>query len=272
MNIRHAGFSLIELIVVLLVSSVVVGFAATLITVPAQAHIAQARRSELTAAAESVTQWMSRDVRRALPNSLRTGMVGGRAVVELIGFAAVELYRDAGSEGDPLRIDPLLPPDDRFDVLGFPDAISSAVVVNNLGIPGQNAYEMANVIAGASMATNSATITLTDPSFRFAAQSPSRRVFLVSSASAVIRYECDPVAGTLRRFDGLPVVGALGALAAGTPSRLIAQDVIACTFTPLPSSATHGGLLLIQVTVSRVTNGAAESLRVVRQLKVEEPV
>jgi len=270
MNTRAAGFSLIELIVVLMISSVVVGFIATIITVPAQAHIAQARRSELAASAETVTHWMSGDVHRALPNSLRTGVVGGRAVVEMIGFASIALYRDGGIEGDALRIDPVLPPDDRFDVLGFPSVVTSAVVVNNLGIPGQNAYEMANVITGATMATNSATITLNDPAFRFAAHSPLRRAFLLSPATAVIRYECDPAAGTLRRYDGLPVTGALVALAGGTPSRLISRDVAACTFTPRAAGSGNGGLLLIQVTISRVTNGNAESFRILKQLKVEE--
>jgi MSHA biogenesis protein MshO len=270
MNARHTGFTLIELIVVLTISAVIAGFVATVIAVPAQAHFAQARRSELAASAEAVTHWMSRDVHHALPNSLRTGMVGGRAVVEMIDFAAVEIYRDAGSEGDPLVIDPLLPPDGQFDVLGLPGVVATHVVVNNLGIPGQDAYESANVIVPAGMSTSSPTITLGDPMFRFAAHSAQRRVFLVSPANAVIRYECDPAAGTLRRYDNLAVSAVIAALPVGTPSRLIAGDVAACTFTPRVGNPQHGGLLIIEVTISRVTHGAAETLIVMKQLKVEE--
>jgi hypothetical protein len=129
---------------------------------------------------------------------------------------------------------------------------------------------MTNVIAAANMATNNATITLSDPSFRFAAHSPHRRAFLVSPAIATIRYECDVGAGTLRRYDGLPLTGAMGALPGGTPSRLISSDVAACTFTPRPGNAQHGGLLLIQLTISRASNGATDSLRLHKQLKVEE--
>jgi MSHA biogenesis protein MshO len=270
MNPRQAGFSLIELVVALMLSTIVVGFVATIITVPAQAHFAQARRSELAAEAEAVTQAMSQDFHRALPNSVRTGAVGGRAIVEMIGFSSVEMYRDAGIEGDPLIVDPVLPADDQFDVLGFPAVVTTDVVINNLGIPGQNAYELANVIAPATMATNNATITLTSPGFRFAAHSPRRRAFLTSAANAVIRYECDPGAGTLRRYDNLAVTGALGALPGGAPSRLITRDVSTCTFTPRPGNAEHGGLLIIEVSLSRVTNGTAETLRVMKQLKVEE--
>lgn len=273
MNSRHKGFSLIELVVVLVMSSVMVGFIATVITVPAQAHITQARRSELAASAESVTHWMSRDVRRALPNSLRTGVVGGRAVVEMIAFADVAIYRDGGTEGDPLEIHSApLPTDDRFDVLRPLTTATTAVVVNNLGTPGQNAYERANVIADANMAPGSTTITLSDSSFRFAGRSLLRRVFLVSPANAVTRYECDPAAGTLRRYDNLPITGnnAIAALPGGRPSRLISRDVVACTFTPQGAGPRDGGMLVMQVILSRVTNNATETLRVFRQLKVEE--
>jgi prepilin-type N-terminal cleavage/methylation domain-containing protein len=48
---RSGGFTLIELIVALTISVVVVGFIATFITVPVRAHVAQARRGELTASA-----------------------------------------------------------------------------------------------------------------------------------------------------------------------------------------------------------------------------
>ena len=78
-------------------------------------------------------------------------------------------------------------------------------------------------------------------------------------------------AGTLRRYDGLPISPPpMVALAAGTPSRLIARDVTGCTFTTRPGNSDHGGLLLIRVTVSRVTNGVTDSLRVMKQLKVED--
>jgi prepilin-type N-terminal cleavage/methylation domain-containing protein len=268
MSARHSGFTLIELIVALTISALVVGFVVTFINVPVQAHLAQARRSELAASAESVTHWMSQDVRGALPNSIRTGMVNGRAAVEMIDVATVTIY------GDTLDF---TAPDSQFDVLGLPAAAASHVVVNNLGTAGHDAYNSAltDVIAPANVNTASATITL-NPAFQFGSVSPHRRAFLVSAAGAVTRYECDAAARTLRRYDGLPTAAAMAALPAGTPSRLIARDVAGCTFTPRPPAVDQalvpldGGMLLIQVTISRATNGATETLRVVKQLKVEE--
>jgi MSHA biogenesis protein MshO len=255
MNARQAGFTLIELIVALTISVVVVGFIATFIAVPVQSHMAQARRADLAASAEAVTHWLSRDVHGALPNSLRAGVVGGRPFVEMTDVAAVTIYRDAGTEGDPLDIGPLSPPDDQFDVLGLPAAAATHVVVNGVSAP-----------AGIDVA--SSTITLTPP-FSFPGDSPHKRAFLISPATAVVRYECDLAARTLRRFDNLSV-GPLAPLPVGTPSRLIARDVTACTFTTRAGNTEHGGLLLIRATISRLTNGATDTLRVMKQLKVED--
>jgi MSHA biogenesis protein MshO len=273
MSARQGGFTFIELIVALTIAVVVAGFVATFIAVPVQSHLAQARRSELAASAEAVTRWMSRDVRRALPNSVRVATINGRPAVEVIVFTAVETYRRDGGEGDTLIIDTLQPPDSTFEVWGSPAAGPVDVVINNRGTAGQDVYQLAHVIAPATIApltATTATVTLNDPTFRFAAHSPNRRVFLVSPATAVIRYECDLGAGTLRRYDRLPVSGNMVALPAGTPSRLIARDVDACTLTPDADTPEHGGLLLLRLTISRVTNGTTERLRIMKQLKVEE--
>jgi MSHA biogenesis protein MshO len=271
MSTCQRGFTLIELIVALTISVVVVGFIATFIAVPVQSHMAQARRSDLAASAEAVSHWMSQDVHGALPNSLRVATVGGRPSVEMIDVAAVTVYRDAGTEGDTLNFGA---PDNQFDILGLPGAAATHVVVDNRGTPGWNAYVLTgvpNVIAPAGVDVASSTITLTPP-FRFAGPSMThRRAFLVSPATAVIRYECDFAARTLRRYDNLPTTPPpMAALPVGTPSRLIARDVTACTFTTRAGTTDHGGLLLIRVTISRATNGATDTLRVMKQLKVED--
>ena len=264
MNARQQGFTLIELVVALTISVLVVGFVASFIAVPVQSHLAQRRRSELAASAEAVTHWMSRDVRRALPNSVRVATVGGRPAVEMISFQGVAIYRD----------DTLITgtPDNAFDLVALPPASTQFVVINNSGVGVQSAYAAATrVRAVAQVNVASMTVGL-NPAFNFIAQSPRRRVFLVP-ATPVIRYECDLVARTLRRYDGLPMTAAMAALAAGTPSTIVARDVTACTFTAPPApiaNQNHGGLVPIRVTISRLTNGATDSLRIMKQLKVDE--
>lgn len=270
---RAAGFTLIELIVALIISTIVVGFVATFLAVPVQAHLAQARRSELAASAESVARSMARDVRGALPNSLRAGIVNGRPAVEMIAVAGVAIYRDVvAPEGDVLRFDVA---DDQFDVLELP-AAASHVVVNNRGVAGADAYAMGDVIALAQMnPPPSLTIGL-NPAVLFPARSPNRRVFLVSPPGAVIRYECDLVGRTLRRYAGQPINGPMVAFPAAAPFTVIARDVTACTFTPslapvppLPARPEHGGVLQVQMTISRAVNGGTENVRVMKYFKVE---
>jgi MSHA biogenesis protein MshO len=266
MNARQNGFTLIELIVALTISVVVVGFVASFIAVPVQAHLAQARRSELAASAEAVTLWMSRDIRRALPNSVRVATVGGRPAVEMISFEGVSIYRD-----DTLTDGTA---DTAFDVVALPPVSTQFVVINNTGIGVQSAYAAAAVTrvrADAQVNVASMTIGL-NPAFNFIAQSPRLRVFLVPG-TPVIRYECDLVARTLRRYEGLGITAAMAVLPAGTPFTVVARDVTACTFTAPPApvaNQNHGGLMPIRVTISRVTNGATDSLRIMKQLKVEE--
>jgi len=265
---RAAGFTLIELIVALVISAIVVGFIATFLAVPVQAHLAQARRSELASSAEDAARSMARDVRGALPNSLRVGVVNGRPAVEMIAVEGVAIYRHVlAPEGDYLRFDVA---DDLFDVLGQP-AAASHVVVNNLGVAGADAYAMADVIALAQMDPPPSSTIRLNPLVLFPAPSPHRRVFLVSPAGAVIRYECDLVGGTLRRYAGQPINGPMVALPAAAPFTVIARNLTACTFTssPLPAPPEHGGVLQVQMTISRAVNGGTENVRVMKYLKVE---
>ena len=262
MSPRPSGFTLIEVVIAITLSAVVAAFIANFIAVPVQSHLAQSRRSELQTSAETVTHWMSQDVQHALPNSLRVATIGGRPVVEMIGIVTVTTYRR-----DTLDISA---PDDQFDIMGLPSAAATGVVINNLGTAGHDAYAAVNdVVAAAQANPLSSTITV-NPAFRFGSHPASQRAFLITPAAAVIRYECDVATGTLRRYDALALPAALVALPAGTPSQVIARDVTACTFTPAASTSEHGGLLLIRLTISRVTNGATDRLLITKQLKVEE--
>ena len=74
---RSGGFTLIELIVALTISVVVVGFIATFITVPVRAHLAQARRGELTASAETLrARWPKICARRCRAARAHTSITG----------------------------------------------------------------------------------------------------------------------------------------------------------------------------------------------------
>ena len=66
------GVTLIELVITIVVGSIVVAFMAMFIVTPMLSYSAQTRRAELVDEAESALRFMGRDLRSALPNSVRT--------------------------------------------------------------------------------------------------------------------------------------------------------------------------------------------------------
>jgi MSHA biogenesis protein MshO len=65
------GFTLIELVITIVVGSIVVAFMAMFIVMPMEAYSAQTRRAQLVDDADSALRFMGRDIRSALPNSVR---------------------------------------------------------------------------------------------------------------------------------------------------------------------------------------------------------
>ncbi|HET9446461.1 MAG TPA: type II secretion system protein [Steroidobacteraceae bacterium] len=273
MKRRSRGFTMIELVVGLTIAALVVGFVASFIAIPVQAHLAQARRAELSASAETLTRSMAEDVRNAMPGSPRPYVVGGRVVLEMIPVLGVVRYCDETGAACPDKLDFAIT-DTQFDVAEDSRDVAAGFVAVLDNDPtnaasAQDAYLLQNMIAPAADTTGH-LVTLQLPGFRFLDRSPNNRAFFVSG---VTRYECDPVARTLRRFNrALPA--AAGPIGAGAPSDLIASDVTACRFTyiappPPPRLPQNGGLVVVEITISRVTNGVTDNLRVVKQLRLE---
>lgn len=263
---RSRGFTIVELVVSMVIATILAGFVGLTMTTPIQAYLAQARRAELSDAAETAMRIVARDVRGALPESLRYGVVNGFDTLEMIEVSAVAGYR-TWTTGDTLDIGI---PDISFDAAG---AQLSGRPLNRL-VVGPSRTD-----ANLDPYLNTAVITPAGQSINF---SPSNRRFTLSShtfpapgspsqrAYAVvgtIRYECDTVARVLRRYQDLPIQQAMSPVGGG--GTIVARDIANCRFRTQNSAAEHGGIAIVEITVSRVTGGNNESLRVMRQLRVE---
>jgi hypothetical protein len=170
-----------------------------------------------------------------------------------------------------------LPADTQFDVLNPPPniALSGAanyVVVNNRGIPGQDAYELANVVTPQGNYSPAANRVPLGAGFQFASPSPTNRAYIVSG---LVHYECNLATGALRRYTNLPITNAPTLAPIGAPFDVVANDVTACDVTfqreamPIGQTPQHGGIATIDMTISRVTNGNLEQLRLLKQVRVE---
>jgi MSHA biogenesis protein MshO len=274
------GMTLIELVVTISVSSVVVAFMALFIVTPMQAYSAQARRADLVDAADGALRTMGRDLRAALPNSVRIASAGTSTALELLLTIDGARYRDNGPLGSPATELDLTAADGAFATtvpftqLTLPWSSSSAyLAIYNIGVPGADAWEGANVItpAGTSIAVaagsaaNENLVTLS-PAFRFAFGSPARRVYLVEGP---VTYLCDTATGTLRRYAGYSPGASertsdAALMAAGASRALVAADVSGCQFSYASGSAQRNALVTLALALAR----SGESIQLLNEAQL----
>ena len=281
---RQSGFTLIELVVTLVISAIVVSFVSLFISGSVKGFTDQTRRARLVDSADSALQRIGRDVRRALPNSVRTTTAGGVTALEMLSTVDGARYR-AQPPGTDLQILDFAARDDSFNVLGpFTQmtkpfsSTSHYLAIYNVGVPGADAYEQpSNVITPAGTqidisvdgaAAGEDRVTMS-PTFKFAYASPTQRVFLLDGP---VTYLCDGVAGTLLRYQGYSIAPSQASvdshgelLAAGATASLMANQIVGCTFTYTPGTAERGGLLALSITVS----AQGESVSLLSQVHVD---
>ena len=154
-----AGVSLIELVVVITISGIIATILGTLIVKPIQGYQAQVRRAELVDAAEMALRRLSRDIRQALPNSVRVSTSGGRSAIEMLNTIDGARYRDGPGQlpGPPLghnhanqqyRLKFSGADTDGFNIVGFFQNITvpfasttERLAIYNQGVTGANAYD-----------------------------------------------------------------------------------------------------------------------------------
>jgi MSHA biogenesis protein MshO len=295
---QAAGFTLVELIVVIVVSAIVAIFMVLFLDTPIESYFAQTRRSDLVDSAHRISDAVTADARTALPNSMRTNATG--TALELLATEGVARYygeRDknaqgGGQAGEELTIGTAAA------TFGTLDSFTSQALpyqapylsIGNLGTAAYTAYNSATgvmtpastvvtvgpnpsaapppaFVAGENLVTLS-----TQMIFKAAgapiAQPSVHNAYLVSGP---VSYVCNPnpanpTAGTLMRYSGYAVTPAQPVPPAGTGA-LIAHDVSQCTISivPAPGGYAYGELAILRVTLS--SNG--ETLQVFLEAPTE---
>src|SRR5688572_22861060 len=85
------GFSLVELVVVIVITGIIASVVGLFITGPIQAFLDQSRRAALVDTAQIALTRMGRDLRGALPNSIRVD--GSGNALELLAALDGDRYR-----------------------------------------------------------------------------------------------------------------------------------------------------------------------------------
>lgn len=283
MQSRQTGFTLVELVITISLTTIVVSFMSLFISGPVQSYADQARRAELVDVAENSLRRIARDIRRGLPNSVRVQSAGMVVAIEMLNTVDGVRYRDRPPPGNPDKRLRFSGPDDAFNTVGVFRGVAKPFVSNthylaiyNVAVPGADAYELANVITppGTQITIDSDSVPGEDnvrlaPAFRFAYRSPGKRVYLLDGP---VSYLCDAAAGTLVRYSGYVIAndhatrdsdGEL--VAAGAAVTLIADHVSSCSMAYAPGTAERAGLVTLHLAVS----DTGETVSMLHQVHVD---
>lgn len=266
---RHmAGFTMIEAVIVLVITGILSAMVAVFIKAPVMGYFDSVRRAEMTDAADTALKRIARDVRTALPNSLRATSTASTQCFEFlptVGGGRYQSQLSSTGTGDPLLFSQA---DGSFDVLAsdnltattFSGSAIHHAVIYNLGINGADAYDSTNL--NRAQITNTSTpshIDLNTPN-QFPFESPGKRFYVIPDNS--VAYSCS--GGNLIRSTQPISATALAACPSSGAILMSNVDCAATVFNYVPTVTQRNALLTMRL----VLTNANESVRLYDEVHV----
>ncbi|PCJ49040.1 MAG: hypothetical protein COA74_07175 [Gammaproteobacteria bacterium] len=258
---KQRGFTLIELVMVIVIAGILAAVVVPVVMRTFGNYDNMSRRVALVDAAEAAMGQIERDVRDAIPNTLRTN----GTVIEIMPIRQGGRYRYSDTASENTALTPGAP-DSQFRMLGNMTSMPSGarVVVYNTGA---TQFYLAATSGGSGIITpTSTTISLTDSGnedtislsspFQFdqlGTGSPAKRFYIATSP---VSYHCDSGLGTILRYEGYstsiaqPVNRNASPLNTATSQALLVNNVSACSFSYTAGSNSRAGLLVMSMTLT----------------------
>lgn len=292
---RQLGYSLVELVTVMALTGVLAVGLGNLLQHPFRGYAAVSRRAELVALTDVATGRLARDIRRALPNSIRIG-AGGTAI-EFLHTAGGARYRATPGVNDPGGSEET-DHTDASDWLSF-GGDQSWNLIGRLSLPGliygaalpggtriaiypasSNLWSeaAANAAAG-SISPGAVSVTVINDgdedqirlgaNHQFTLESPARRLFVVDTP---VTYLCESGGSSadLYRIDhyaisaNQPIQRGAAPLATGNQT-LMGESIERCEFTYAGGTASRAGIVTVEIVLAQ----SDERIRLLKQIQVE---
>jgi MSHA biogenesis protein MshO len=263
----HSGFTLVELIIVIVITGILAGMVSIFIKTPIEQYIDIARRAEMTDIADTALRRMGRDIRTAVPNSVR---LSSDKYIEFLPTKAGGRYRansdgtdtlctDANNkEGDSLSF---AEADSCFEIIGsaIDFSLSDYIVMGSTQSDAAPPYD--KTAAGVlrdykGVAGVQSTVLITPTLFPAFASLESQRFQVISGIDQAVTYACENIGtvngngvGTLKRYSGYDFNPAQIAPPVGGLNALLADKISACSIT-YDNSNIRNGLVTISLTIA----------------------
>jgi MSHA biogenesis protein MshO len=251
------GFTLVEMIMVIVITGILGSMVAKFIKSAIDSYVDTARRAELTDMADTVLRRMTRELRLAVPNSVRVTSSGSVVYLELllaktggryVGTSAESCFvggcssiTTLGSVVETFSGVPGVPggpATGRYKLASIAGGSDRIVIYNQYnneaggcGADNPSAYcgDNTSLLDAATPVTDAGgqdVFSFANKLFVPAGGSPSQRFQIVDGA---VTYACDTAAKTVTRYSGYGI-NALQIAPVGGVANLVATHVSACSF------------------------------------------
>jgi MSHA biogenesis protein MshO len=283
------GFTLLEAIVVMGSVGIIAATVAVFIPKPVEGYMATTSRLNIADIADTALRRIGRDVRLALPNTVRVDATG--MFLELIPIKAGGRYRDndacfatgctsLSTLGDMLTNVQLAPGSDLvaiFNTYNNSGNDCSATLISAY-CSAPSPQNTATLTSASGAGTTSNTLNFASIQFQPPGGSPTRRVFIIPASP--VTYACDAATGTLWRFSGyartaaqpasmtsavLLAAASKSALATGVTCPAVVAGSVPPRFSYTAGASERYGLLSAWITVQ--ANG--ETISLLHQIHVD---
>ena len=268
------GFTMVEAVVVMVITGIVGGMVAVFLKWPVHNYVDSSQRAELSDIADTAVRRMAREIRLAVPNSIRVS--ADLSAVEFVPSKTGGRYLAAedGPDGDHLDfVDP-----DRltFQIIGpVPTGrqqilANDFIVVNNVGQAPGDVYAGGTQQNRAQVVSVSATGQVRMASNPFALQSPSlaHPMHRFRVATQPLTFRC--AGGSLWRYAnyGFRATQLPEPTADVQGRTMLAANVESCAFQYARLENAGSGLLSLTVTL-RNPGGGDAAIRLTQQVHVD---